>query len=127
MKKIILSAALAGLFGLGASLAAVAADSTVLRVLAVQTNDVPGYAREVETLQALYKKAGQPVTLRVWRATYAGADTGTIVVTAELPNLAALAKMADSMRSNPDISAEMNKIGGMRKIVSDSLYELLTP
>ncbi len=127
MKKIILSAALAGLFGLTASLAAVAADSTVLRVLAVQTNDVPGYTHEVETLQALYKKAGQPVTLRVWRATFAGADTGTIVVTAEMPNLAALAKMSDSMRSNPEINAEMNKIGGMRKIVSDSLYELLTP
>ena len=127
MKKIILSAAFAGLFGLTASLAAAAADSTVLRVLAVQTNDVQAYTREVETLQALYKKAGQPVTLRVWRATYAGADTGTIVVTAELPNLAALAKMSDSMRSNPEISSEMNKIGGMRKIVSDSLYELLTP
>ncbi len=127
MKKIILSAALAGLFGLTASLAAVAADSTVLRVLAVQTNDVPGYTHAVETLQGLYKKAGQPVTLRVWRATFAGADTGTIVVTAEMPNLAALAKMADSIRSNPEINAEMNKIGGMRKIVSDSLYELLTP
>ena len=127
MNKIILSAAFAGLFGLTASLAAVAADSTVLRVLAVQTSDVQGYTREVEALQALYRKSGQPVTLRVWRATYAGPDTGTIVVTAELPNLAALAKMADSMRSNAEISAEMNKIGGMRKIVSDSLYELLTP
>lgn len=127
MKRIILSAAFAGLFGLTASLAAVAADSTVLRVLAVQTNDVQAYTREVEALQALYRKLGQPVTLRVWRATYAGADTGTIVVTAELPNLAALVKMTDSMRSSPEISAEMNRIGGMRKIVSDSLYELLTP
>jgi len=127
MKKIVLSAAFAGLFALTASLAAAAADSTVLRVLAVQTSDVPGYTHEVETLQALYRKAGQPVTLRVWRATYAGPDTGTIVVTAELPNLAALAKMADAIRSNPEIGAEMNKIGGMRKVVSDSLYELLTP
>ncbi len=127
MKKIILSAAFAGLFGLTVSLAALAADSTVLRVLAVQTNDVQGYTHEVEALQALYRKSGQQVTLRVWRATYAGADTGTIVVTAELPNLAALAKMTDSMRSNPEIGAEMNKLGGMRKIVSDSLYELLAP
>ncbi len=127
MKKIILSAAFAGLLGLTASLAAVAADSTVLRVLAVQTNDVQGYTREVETLQALYRKMGQQVTLRVWRATFAGPDAGTIVVTAELPNLAALAKMNDAMRSNQEIGAQMNKIGAMRKIVSDSLYELLTP
>jgi hypothetical protein len=81
---------------------------------------------EVETLQALLKKASQPATLRVWRASYAGADTGTIVVTVEVPNLAAVAKLEDTIRTNPDLSAEMKKISAMRKIVSDSIYELLS-
>ena len=120
------SAAFLGVFGLIASLSAAAADSAVSRVIVVQTADVPGYVHEVETLQALLKKAGVPATLRVWRATYAGADTGSIVVTVEVPNLAALAKLEDTIRTNPDISAEMKKISAMRKIVSDSLYELLS-
>jgi len=30
------------------------------------------------------------------------------------------------VRTNPDVAAEMKKINGMRKIVSDSLYDLLS-
>jgi len=60
----------------------------VLRVIVVQTADVPGYVHEVETLQALLKKAGVAATLRVWRATFAGVDAGSIVVSVEVPNLA---------------------------------------
>jgi hypothetical protein len=121
-----ISAAFAGIFGLIASLSAVAADPTVLRVIVVQTADVPGYVHEVESLQALLKKAGQSATLRVWRATFAGADTGSIVVSIEVPNLDAVAKMNDSIRTNPELAAEMKKINAMRKIVSDSLFDLLS-
>jgi len=121
-----ISAAFAGVFGLIASLSAVAADTAVSRVIVVQTADVPGYVHEVETLQALLKKAGVSATLRVWRATFAGAETGSIVVTVEVPNLAAIAKIDDTVRTNPDVAAEMKKINGMRKIVSDSLYDLLS-
>jgi hypothetical protein len=34
--------------------------------------------------------------------------------------------LEDTIRTNPDISAEMKKISEMRKIVSDSLYDLLS-
>jgi hypothetical protein len=122
----VISAAFAGIFGLIASLSAVAADTAVSRVIVVQTADVPGYVHEVETLQALLKKAGVPATLRVWRASYAGADTRSIVVTVEVPNLAGIAKVEDTVRTNPDVAAEMKKINAMRKIVSDSLYDLLS-
>jgi len=122
----VISAAFVGIFGLIASLSAVAADTAVSRVIVVQTADVPGYVHEVETLQALLKKAGVSATLRVWRATFAGAETGSIVVTVEVPNLAAIAKIDDTVRTNPDVAAEMKKINAMRKIVSDSLYDLLS-
>lgn len=125
MRTTLISAAL-GVLGLFGSLSAAAADSAVSRVIVVQTADVPGYVHEVETLQALLKKAGVAATLRVWRATYAGVDTGSIVVIVEVPNLAGIAKVEDSIRTNPDLAAEMKKIGGMRKIVSDSLYEALS-
>lgn len=126
MKRTILSAAFAGLLGLTASLSAVAADPSVLRVIVVQTADVPGYVHEVESLQAIYKKAGLQSTLRVWRATYAGADAGAIIVSIEVPNLATLAKMNDTARTNPEAATEMKKISAMRKILSDSLYESLS-
>ena len=64
--------------------------------------------------------------LRVWRATYAGVDAGSIVVIVEVPNLAGIAKVEDTIRTNPDLAAEMKKINAMRKIVSDSLYEALS-
>ena len=126
MRTTVISAAFVGIFGLIASLSAGAADTAVSRVIVVQTADVPGYVHEVETLQALLKKAGVSATLRVWRATFAGAETGSIVVTVEVPNLAAIAKIDDTVRTNPDVAAEMKKINGMRKIVSDSLYDLLS-
>jgi hypothetical protein len=124
MKKTILSSAFAGLIGLIASMTA-AADSSVLRVLVVQATDVSAYVHEVQNLQALYKKTGQQITIRVWRATYAGPDTGAIVVSIEVPNLAALDKLSDAIRTNPDVAAEMKKIYAMRHVVSDSLYESL--
>jgi hypothetical protein len=120
------SAAFAGIFGLFVSLSAVAADATVLRVIVVQTADVPGYVHEVESLQTLLKKAGQSATVRVWRATFAGADAGSIVVSVEVPNLAAIAKIDETIRTNPEVAAEMKKINAMRKIVSDSLFDLLS-
>ena len=102
--------------------------STTLRVIAVQTPDIKTYRHEVETLQGEFKKEGLPVTLRVWRATYAGPDTGTIIVTVEVPDLATLAKIEDAvLKPNSPLSATMKRIEAIRKITSDSLYEELSP
>ena len=102
--------------------------STTLRVIAVQTSDIKTYRHEVEALQGEFKKEGLPVTLRVWRATYAGPDTGTIIVTVEVPDLATLAKIEDAvMKPNSPLGATMKRIEAMRKITSDSLYEELSP
>ena len=102
--------------------------STTLRVIAVQTPDIKAYRHEVETLQGEFKKEGLPVTLRVWRATYAGPDTGTIIVTVEVPDLATLAKIEDAvLKPNSPLSATMKRIEAIRKITSDSLYEELSP
>jgi len=95
-------------------------------VLAVQPTDAAAYVHEVDALQALLKKTGTPARIRVWQATYAGADTGAVVVTIEVSNLAALAKLNDTMKTNTEIAAEMKKIVGMRKAVSDSLYDLVS-
>lgn len=109
------------------SIAARSASAT-LRVIAVQTSDIKTYIHEVETLQSEFKKEGLPVTLRVWRATYAGPDTGTIIVTVEVPDLATLAKVEEAvMKPNSALGATMKRIEAIRKIASDSLYQELTP
>jgi hypothetical protein len=126
MRKILLLA-LAGFLGSLVSLASMAADDAALmRVLVVQPTDVSAYVHEVEALQALFKKTGTPARIRVWQATYAGSDTGAVVVSIEVSNLAALAKLNDTMKTNAEIGAEMKKIVGMRKVVSDSLYDLIS-
>jgi hypothetical protein len=115
---------------MGLALASTAAlpASTVLRVIAIQTPDIKTYRHEVETLQGEFKKEGLPVTLRVWRATYAGPDTGTIIVTVEVPDLGTLAKIEEAvMKPNSALGATMKRIEAIRKIASDSLYEELSP
>jgi len=127
MNKTGIWVALAAVLAMASALPAVAANApTTLRVIVVQTSDVSAYLHEVNALQEIYKKAGSPINLRVWRATFAGNDAGTIVVSVEYPNFMALAKGYDLQRSNQDIMAAMKKIGGLRKIVSDSLYEQVT-
>jgi hypothetical protein len=114
--------------GLALASASALPASTTLRVIAVQTSDIKTYRHEVDTLQGEFKKEGLPVTLRVWRATYAGPDTGTIIVTVEVPDLATLAKIQDAVtKPNSALGATMKRIEAIRKIASDSLYEELSP
>jgi hypothetical protein len=124
--KIVLS--ILAVMGLALTSAAALPASPTLRVIAVQTNDIKTYRHEVETLQGEFKKEGLPVTLRVWRATYAGPDTGTIIVTVEVPDLATLAKIEEAVtKPNSALGATMKRIEAMRKIASDSLYEEISP
>ena len=126
MGKLILS--VLAVMGLALTSAAAVSASTVLRVIAVQTPDIKTYRHEVETLQGEFKKEGLPVTLRVWRATYAGPDTGTIIVTVEVPDIGTLAKIEEAvMKPNSALGATMKRIEAIRKIASDSLYEELVP
>jgi hypothetical protein len=104
-------------------LAHTAAAAGLQRVIIVQPTDVAAYLKELDTLRGLFKKAGVTVTLKVWRARFAAAETGTIVVTEEVADLATLAKLDELQKSNPDVVATMARIGKVRKITSDSLYE----
>ena len=126
MGKLILS--VLAVMGLALASTAALPASTVLRGIAIQTPDIKTYRHEVETLQGEFKKEGLPVTLRVWRATYAGPDTGTIIVTVEVPDIGTLAKIEEAVtKPNSALGATMKRIEAIRKIASDSLYEELSP
>ncbi len=126
MGRLILS--ILAVTGLALASASALPASATLRVIAVQTSDIKTYLHEVDTLQGEFKKEGLPVTLRVWRATYAGPDTGTIIVTVEVPDIATLGKIQDAvLKPNSALGATMKRIEAIRKIASDSLYEELSP
>jgi hypothetical protein len=124
MKRVLLGSFMV----LGLALASSAAlAAPVLRVIVVDVRDVKAYLHEVDALRTQYKKANVSINLRVWRATFAGPDAGSVVVSVEVPDLATLAKVQDMQKSNTEIAATMQRIGALRHIVSDSLYEEISP
>ncbi len=106
--------------------AAVAADKPVLRVIVVQASDVAAYVRELDLVRAAWQKHNVPATLTVYRASYAGPETGTVIVEARFPSMLALAQGMELARSEPEIVAEMAKLVPLRKVLSDSLYDELS-
>ena len=104
-----------------------AAEPPVLRVIVIEAYDVKAYKKELEALLKLERAVVPEATARVWRARFAGADAGTLVVTAEMPNLAALARIDELERTSPEFAAALKRVQALRRIVSDSLYEEAGP
>jgi hypothetical protein len=98
----------------------------VLRVVVVETQDPAAYVAQLERGKALLKAKGSQIEIRAWRATYAGAETGTVVASAIYPSLAALAEDNAKLSSDPELRAWIQGLDNVRKIVSDSLYTELT-
>ena len=65
---------------------AFAANTGWLRVINVKTDNVAAYVQELDKGRAMMKRLGVNVTTRIWRATYAGPNTGMIVVSQEFPS-----------------------------------------
>lgn len=121
MKAIgLLFAAVLGLFAWAGN-----AEATVLRVVVVETGDQAAYLQQIEQVKAHYKRLGSTATVRVWRARFAGTDAGAIVVAVEYKDMADFAATDAKATADPGMQATMKTMGGMRKIVSDSLYEEL--
>lgn len=112
-------------FGLLLLMLSAAVQATVLRVVMVEAPDVTAYAKALEQLESVLKSKGSPVKIRIWRATFAGPETGTVAVSAEYPNLEALAKDNDRIANDPEVRSAFSTLDKLRKIVSDSLYNEL--
>jgi len=115
-----------GLMGLIAALMYFGvANASTLRVVVVQTSDVAAYTKGLEEGKALLKSKGSQGNIRAWVATYAGPETGTVVVSVEYPSLEALAKDYALMRNDADLRTWLQNLGKIRKVVSDGIYEEL--
>jgi hypothetical protein len=110
---------------LGVSSAALAQKTTVLRVVVVKTDNVAAYLQGLEQAKEVMKKIGLTQQLRVWQATFAGPNAGSIVVAIEYANMAAFADADAKTHADKDYQAWLKSMEKIRTIISDSLYKEL--
>ena len=101
----------------------------MLGVFAVRVN--PGklgqYLGKIKQLSAMMERMGVPATMRVWQATLAGDGTGTVLISTEYANLAAFAEASTKIRGDKEWQNVVAGLSDIRTIVSNSLYQEVTP
>ena len=109
--------------------AALADTRSVLQVIGVKVQgDFNTYIEKVKKLRDVSRRLGMP-TFRIWRATLAGSDAGTIFVAVEHPSMAALAESTARLSADPEwqkVIKDLDK-SGIRTVISNSLLEEVTP
>jgi len=110
---------------LGMSSAAFAQKTTVLRVVIIKTDDVSAYLQQLEKGKEIMKKLGITQQIRVWQATFAGPNAGSVAAAIEYPSMAAFADANTKTRADKDYQAWLKDTAKIRTIVSDSLYREL--
>jgi hypothetical protein len=101
------------------------AQAAVFRVVVVEVGDTGMYMKEIENLRAAMQRLKVDGSVRVMRARFAGEEAGKLVVTAEYKDMASYAASDAALNADQEYTATMRRIGALRKIVSDSLYEEL--
>jgi hypothetical protein len=102
-----------------------AGSPVVLRVVAVKTDNVAAYVQEIDKARQIIKRLGLSVQTRVWRASYAGPDAGTIIVSQEYASLAAFADAMTKANADAEYSQLIKGLDRIRTVQSDSLYSEL--
>lgn len=120
-RKLAVLAAVAGI-AMGLAATAVADSSVVLRVVAIKTADVPAYVQEIDKARGMLKRLGLDVRVRVWRATFAGPDTGNVIVSQEYTSMVGFADGMTKAMADPEYVQWLKNLDKVRTVVSDSLY-----
>ncbi len=93
----------------------------------VKPGKIDKYVATVSKGNAIVERLGLKSTLRIWRATAAGDNTGTVVVVIEHLNLAAWADSATKLSADREWQKLIRGLDDIRTIRSNSLYRELTP
>ena len=103
------------------------AEATTLRVITVEVeaSKLDSYVAAVKKIRGHMTRLELPGTMRIWQATSAGSSTGALVVAVEYPTLASWADATVKTNADPEIQKLIANLPGIRKILSDSLYEEL--
>jgi hypothetical protein len=110
---------------MGFAATALAGSSVVLRVVTVKTDNAAAYVQEVDKARQIIKRLGLSVQTRAWRATYAGPNAGTVIVSQEYASLAAFADAMTKANADPEYSQLIKGLDKIRTVQSDSLYSEL--
>ena len=94
----------------------------VLRAVTVETDDVAGYLEELSKGKALMAELDAVGEIRVFQATFAGPQTGTIVVTVQWPDIATMVADEAKLSQSEEYGDWVADLDDIRDIVSDSLY-----
>ena len=121
---------LAGTLSMALALPVAAADKpVVLQVIAVKVKgDMDAYLSMIKRGQAIAKRLGTP-SLRVWRATLAGPETGTVFIAVEHKSMVALAEDQAKLAKDAEWQTFMKDLqkSELRTVESSSLLEEITP
>ena len=100
---------------------------TTLRVVSVSTGDVGAYVAELRKGKQMMAKISPKMEMRAWQATFAGEETGAVIVALEYPgSLSEFATAWEKTLSDKQMVEWLKSLGNMRKLVSDSLYRELS-
>jgi len=131
MKRILAHGLMA--FGVVALLApaARAAEPKVLNVLAVKVKggQEDAYLQKVKALNAIMTRLQTGGTMRIWRATQAGDEAGTLYVGIEYPSLESFAKGMTKTSGDDEWRKLVREVdaSGMRELLGNSLMVEVTP
>ena len=100
---------------------------TTLRVVSVSTGDVGAYVAELRKGKQMMAKISPKMEMRAWQATFAGEETGAVIVALEYPgSLSEFATAWEKTLSDKQMVEWLEGLGSMRELVSDSLYRELS-
>ena len=100
---------------------------STLRVVSVSTDDVGAYVAELRKGKQMMAKLTPKMVMRAWQATFAGQETGAVIVSLEYPgSMSAFATAWEKTLADKNMAAWLEGLGDMRDLVSDSLYRELS-
>ena len=127
LRTLVSSSLLASLDGGGVP--AAPAEDAVLQGVIVRVN--PGrlddYLGKIDALQKIQDRLGSSGTMRVWRATLAGNNTGNVAVGIVHPSLAAYAENTAKLNADEEAGKLLEGLDDMRTLISSSLFRHIGP
>ncbi len=102
---------------------AFADNHSTLRVVVVQTDDVDAYVAALKKGKALITAQNPNFTITAFQATFAGENTGAVVVAVRHPGgMSDFGKAWEANMANEEIADWLAGLDDLRTITSDSLY-----
>lgn len=89
----------------------------------VQPGKLDAYKAEVKKLAGALARLGSPATVRMWRTTAAGPNTGAVIVGVEYPNAEAWAADQPKLEADAEWQQSLARLPGLRTVLSMSLWK----